>query len=80
MIDWVLSIVGLDSKYTTIKMHDTPAAKILTSTPSSDSRRQKWHYCSAVGCLSYIQAMVRADITIHVQQCARFCKKSQIRA
>lgn len=73
MIERVLSIVGLDSKDTTIKVHDTPAVETLTSTPSSAPRQQKWHYRSAVGCLSYIQAMVRADITMPVQQCARFC-------
>ena len=33
MIERVLSIVGLDSKDTTIKVHDTPAVETLTSTP-----------------------------------------------
>ena len=34
---------------------------------------QKWNYRSAVGCLSYIQVIVRPDITFAVQQCARYC-------
>ena len=41
MIDRVLSIVGLGSKDTAIKMHDTQAVETLTSTPSSDPHRQK---------------------------------------
>ena len=26
-----------------------------------------------IGCLSYLQAMVRPDLTFAVQQCSRFC-------
>ena len=77
MTDRVLSIIGQDSKDTAIKMHDTPAIETLTSTLSSDPCRQKWHYRFAVGCLSYIQAMVRADIPMPVQQCARFFNNSK---
>ena len=42
----------------------------------SEERRgslQPWHYRSAVGCLSYIYAMIHPDITIPVHQCAIFC-------
>ena len=35
-------------------------------------RKQKYNFISSVACLSYIQAMVRLDITISVQQCAIF--------
>ena len=73
MIDRALSIVGLNHQETHVKMHDTPAVDVLTSSPSSKPRLQKWNYRSAVGCLSYIQAMIRPDITMAVQQCARFC-------
>ena len=68
-------IVGLNSNDTHIKLHDTPADSILQDRPSAKPRLQSWHYRSAVGCLSYIQSIVRPDITFAVQQCARFCNK-----
>ena len=73
MIECVLEIVGLNKEGT--KMHDTPASesKILDRDPDGEERQQSWNYRSAVGCLSYIQAMIRPDITMAVQQCARFC-------
>ena len=58
-----------------IKLHDTPANIILQDDPNAQPRRQKWHYRYAVGCLSYIQSIVRPDITFVVQQCARFSNK-----
>ena len=70
MVDRVLEIVGLLSG-SNVKLHDTPATAILNST--SSPRLQKWNYRSAVGCLSYHNAMVRPDITFAVQQFARFC-------
>ena len=73
MIDRLLTIVGLDSTDTHIKLHDTPANAILQDNANALPREQKWHYRSAVGCLSYIQSIVRPDITFAVQQCARFC-------
>ena len=75
MIERLLTIVGLDSKDTHIKMHDTPAVSVLLDNPSAPPREQSWHYRSAVGCLSYIQSIVRPDITFAVQQCAKFCNK-----
>ena len=74
MIDRVLKIVGLDSTDTHVKVHDTPATSILYRG-NSKKRKQHWHYRSALGCLSYIQSIVRPDITFAVQQCARFCDK-----
>ena len=73
MIERVLDIVGLHQEGS--KMHDTPASesKILDKNPEGEERKQEWNYRSAVGCLSYIQAMIRPDITMAVQQCARFC-------
>ena len=73
MIDRAIEIVGLNHPDFCVKMHDTPAVDILHSDPSSKKKYQKWNYRSAVDCLSYIQAMVRPDITFAVQQCARFC-------
>ena len=73
MIEQLLSIVGLDSPDTHIKLHDTPATDVLHDAKDAETRQQQWHYRLAVGCLSYIQAIVRPDINFAVQQCARFC-------
>ena len=73
MIERALSIVGLNNQDTPVKMHDIPVADVLTSSPASKPQVQKWKYRSAVGCLSYIQAMILPYITMTVQQCARFC-------
>ena len=76
MIERLMTIAGLDSKDTHIKLHDTPATTILLDNPKAKLRLQKWHYHSAVGCMSYIQSIIRPDITSAVQQCARFCTPS----
>ena len=75
MIERILHIVGLGQGGSRIKLHSTPACdkKLLDKDPNQSPRKQLWHYRSAVGCLSYLQAMVRPDITMAVQQCARFC-------
>lgn len=80
MIERALSIMGLDPNSKRTKMHDTPAShsKILDKDPDAFERNQKWNYRSAVGCLSYIQAMIRPDITMAVQQCARFCNDPKL--
>jgi len=74
MIQRVLESVGLDSNDDRTKMHDTPASSdsILQRDTHGKPRLQKWNYRAAVGCLSYLNAMVRPDITYAVQQCARF--------
>ena len=75
MIEKVLRLVGLDPDTNRVKMHDTPASdsKLLDQDPSGKPRQQPWNYRAAVGALSYIQLMIRPDITMPVQQCARFC-------
>ena len=72
-----MEIVGLDLETDCIKKHDTPAlnTKVLDKDPEGKPRQQKWNYRSAIGCLSYLQAMIRLDITFAVQQCARFCNE-----
>jgi hypothetical protein len=80
MIERVLKIVGLDPNCDHTKLHDTPASehKLLDNDPDGKPRKQPWNYRSAVGCLSYLQAMIRPDITmLAVQQCARFCNNPQ---
>ena len=77
MIERALEIVGFSTEQERIKQHDTPASntKVLDKDPDAEPRRQSWNYRSAVGCLSYLQAMIRPDITFAVQQCARFCNE-----
>jgi hypothetical protein len=79
MIERVLKIVGLDPDCDRTKLHNTPASehKLLDNNPDGKPRRQPWNYRSAVGCLSYLQAMIRPDITMAVQQCAHFCNNPQ---
>ena len=67
MIKRALDIVGLAKTDSHVKTHDTPAVDILSPTATPRPRLQQWNYRSAVGCLSYIQAMVRPDITFDVQ-------------
>lgn len=73
MIHRILEIVGLDASSS--KRHDTPASdyKLLQKDDRGEARLQSWNYRQAVGSLSYLQAMNRPDITMSVQQCARFC-------
>jgi hypothetical protein len=47
----------------------------LDNDPNGKHREQSWNYRSAVGCLSYIQAMIQPDTTMPVQQCTRFCNE-----
>jgi hypothetical protein len=72
LIERVLGIVGINSEDENVKVHDTPASAVLQKNTKDKKRIQKWNYRSAVGCLSYIQAMIRPDITMAVQQCAKF--------
>ena len=67
-------MVGLDHVDTWVKIHDTPAcaSKLLDDDLDGLLHLSNWNYRSAVGALSYLQAMVRPDITTPVQQCARF--------
>ena len=49
------------------------SSQLLDDNPDGQPRQQTWHYRSVVGCLSYLQAMIRPDLTMAVQQVARFC-------
>ena len=73
MMDRLFNLVGIDPSDTNTKMHDTPANVVLHHDSEAKPRQQKWHYRSVVGCLSYLQSIVRPDITFAVQQCAKFC-------
>ena len=78
MIQRILQMVGLDPSDdgpTHVNTHDSPASstEILDKDPEGQPHKYNWHYRSVVGCLSYLQAMTRPDLTMAVQQCARFC-------
>ena len=68
-------MVGIYPSSKNVKPHNTPASSdcILDNDPDGKPKIQKWNYRSAVGCLSYIQTIIRPDITMATQQCARFC-------
>ena len=68
-----LSIFGLNNHDTPLNIHYTLATDFFTSSSASRRPVQKWNNRSAVSCLSYIQAMISPDITMAVQQYARFC-------
>ena len=72
MIERVLDVVGLNHPDSNVKSHDTPATTVLQPNQQDTPRLHSWNYRSAVGCLSYLQAMIRPDITFAVQQCSRF--------
>jgi hypothetical protein len=75
----IVKRVGLDPNCDHIKLHDTPASehKLLDNDPDGKPRRQPWNYRSAIGCLLYFRAIIRPDITVAVQQCARLCNNPQ---
>ena len=72
MVERVLQVVCLDDISDCTKMHDTPAiiTTLLDNDPNGAPRVYDWNYRSVVGALSYLQEMVRPDITFAVQQCA----------
>ena len=77
MVDRILRLVGFDPDAERVKLHDTPASDhvLLHKDLNGEERLQEWHYRSAIGGLSYLQAMNRPDLTMAVQQCARFCNE-----
>ena len=79
MIQRAFKVFGLDVNDQHVKMHNSPASseKLLDNDQNGKPRLQLWHYRSAVGCLSCISAMIHPDITMPVQQCARFCKDTR---
>ena len=69
MIKRVLGIAGLDPNSDRVKVHEFPASsdKLLDKNIDILPRHKSFYYRSAVGCLFYIQAMIRPDITMVVQ-------------
>ena len=75
MIQRAVKVFGLDVNDQHVKMYDSPSLseKLLDNNPNGKLRLQPWHYCSAMGFLSYISEMIHPDITIPFQKCAIFC-------
>jgi hypothetical protein len=75
MIQRILDMVGLGSTDEQEKMHDNPACDrhLLDKDPGGLPRVSSWNYRLFVRSLSYLQAMIRPDLTMAVQQAARFC-------
>ena len=72
MISRILEMVGLTSDQ--VKSHDTPASSmtLLDKDEGGKVHEYPWNYRSVVGSLGYLQAMIRPDITMAVQQCHVF--------
>ena len=72
MVSRILSMVGLDPVANRLKMHNTPAcdSKFLDGDLDGLPRLRNWNDQSVVGAFSYLQAMVRPNITMPIQQCA----------
>ena len=79
MVNRILDLVGLNPKSSQTKLHDTPACdrELLDNDPLGLPHTYPWNYRAVVGSLSYLQAMIRPDLTMAVQQCARFCNAPQ---
>src|SRR5687767_5019976 len=60
MLECVLSVSGFDHVATNTKLHNSPdcSNKLLDHGPIGQPHHQKWSYHLAVGCLSYLQAMI----------------------
>ena len=70
MIKKVLDL--LDSPYS-VKGHSrSENKKLLYQDENGPSRKHSWHYQYADGMLSYLQGSNRPDVSIAVNQCARF--------
>ena len=74
-IDNCLDLLGMGPSSKNVKTHDTPAesSKILHADEDGANRKHAWNYRAVVGCLNYLQAMTRPDLTYAVHQCACFC-------
>ena len=74
-IDNCLKLLGMGEDKENVKLHDTPAesSKILHADINGRDRKQMWNFRAVVGCLNYLQAMTRPDLSYSVHRCARFC-------
>ena len=63
-----------------VKLHDTPAesSKILHADINDTDRKQMWNFHAVVGCLNYLQAMTRPDLSYLAHQCTWFCNSPKL--
>ena len=79
-IDNCLKLLGMGEDKENVKLHNTPAesSKILHANINGTDRKQMWNFRAVVGCLNYLQAMTRPDLSYSVHQCARFCNSPKL--
>ena len=79
-IDNCLKLLGMGNNNENVKLHDTPAesSKILHANNDGMDRKQVWNFHAVVGCLNYLQAMTRPDLSYSVHQCAWFCNSPKL--
>ena len=79
-IDNCLKLLGMGKDKENVKLHDTPAesSKILHADSNGTDRNQIWNFHAVMGCLNYLQAMTRPDLSYSVHQCSRFCNSPKL--
>ena len=79
-IDNCLDMLGMGPSSRNLKTHDTPAesSKILHANEDGANQKHAWNYWVVVGCLNYLQAMTRPDLTYSIHQCAHFCNNPKL--
>ena len=79
-IDNCLKLLGMGEDKEHVKLHDTPAesSKILHANNNGTDHKQMWNFRAVVGCLNYLQAMMRPDLSYLVHQCAWFCNSPKL--
>ncbi len=70
LIQRILNLLDLGGE--NVRMHDTPANKVLFKDENSENRQQSWNYRSAIGMLMFVATSTRPDIAFAVHQCAKF--------
>lgn len=59
LITRILKALDLDGE--SVKMHDTPATKVLQADENSDPRKHSWNYRSVIGMLMYLASSTRPE-------------------
>ena len=79
-IDNCLKLLGMGEDKENVKLHNTPAesSKILHADINGTDRKQMWNFRAVVGCLNYLRAMTRLDLSYSVHQCAQFCNSPKL--
>ena len=75
-----LNVIGMGSSADTVKLHNTPAkaTRVLHVDKTGSLRKQSWNYQAIIGCLNYLQAMTRPDLSYSFHQCAHICNAPKL--